>query len=139
MPVGVYLSAGANAVETAGLVKEALAKMAQNFPEGMNYDIAYDTTIFVKESIHGVIETLIEAFILVFFVVFLFLKDWRATLIPCVVVPVAIIGAFLGMLILGFSINSLTLFGLVLAIGMVVDDAIVVIENADRIFQCGAG
>lgn len=135
VPVGVYLSAGANAVETAGLVKEALAKMAQNFPEGMNYDIAYDTTIFVKESIHGVIETLIEAFILVFFVVFLFLKDWRATLIPCVVVPVAIIGAFLGMLILGFSINSLTLFGLVLAIGMVVDDAIVVIENADRILS----
>lgn len=135
VPVGVYLSAGANAVETAGLVKEALEKMAQNFPEGIKYDIAYDTTIFVKESIKGVIETLVEAFILVFFVVFLFLKDWRATLIPCVVVPVAIIGAFLGMLILGFSINSLTLFGLVLAIGMVVDDAIVVIENADRILS----
>ena len=135
VPVGVYLSAGANAVETAGLVKETLAKMAQNFPEGIKYDIAYDTTIFVKESIKGVIETLLEAFILVFFVVFLFLKDWRATLIPCVVVPVAIIGAFLGMLILGFSINSLTLFGLVLAIGMVVDDAIVVIENADRILS----
>ena len=135
VPVGVYLSAGANAVETAGLVKEALAKMAQNFPEGIKYDIAYDTTIFVKESIKGVIETLVEAFILVFFVVFLFLKDWRATLIPCVVVPVAIIGAFLGMLMLGFSINSLTLFGLVLAIGMVVDDAIVVIENADRILS----
>ncbi len=135
VPIGVYLSAGANAVETAGLVKAALAKMAQNFPEGINYDIAYDTTIFVKESIKGVVVTLVEAFVLVFFVVFLFLKDWRATLIPCVVVPVAIIGAFLGMLMLGFSINSLTLFGLVLAIGMVVDDAIVVIENADRILS----
>ena len=135
VPVGVYLSAGANAVETAGLVKATLAKMAQNFPEGIDYDIAYDTTIFVKESIKGVVVTLIEAFILVFFVVFLFLKDWRATLIPCVVVPVSIIGTFLGMLILGFSINSLTLFGLVLAIGMVVDDAIVVIENADRILM----
>ncbi len=133
VPIGIYLSAGANAVETANLAKKALNQMAQNFPEGISYDIAYDTTVFVKESIKGVIETLIEAFILVFFVVFLFLKDWRATVIPCVVVPVAIIGAFLGMLMLGFSINSLTLFGLVLAIGMVVDDAIVVIENADRI------
>ncbi len=135
VPIGVYLSAGANAVETAGLVKKALSKMEQSFPEGVKYDIAYDTTIFVKESIKGVIITLVEAFILVFLVVFLFLKDWRATLIPCVVVPVAIIGAFLGMLMLGFSINSLTLFGLVLAIGMVVDDAIVVIENADRILS----
>lgn len=133
VPIGIYLSAGANAVETANLAKKALAQMSQNFPEGISYDIAYDTTVFVKESIKGVIVTLVEAFILVFFVVLLFLKDWRATLIPCVVVPVAIIGAFLGMLILGFSINSLTLFGLVLAIGMVVDDAIVVIENADRI------
>ena len=133
VPIGIYLSAGANAVETANLAKKALTQMAKNFPEGISYDIAYDTTIFVKESIKGVVVTLVEAFILVFFVVLLFLKDWRATVIPCVVVPVAVIGAFLGMLILGFSINSLTLFGLVLAIGMVVDDAIVVIENADRI------
>ncbi len=135
VPIGVYLTSGANAVATADAVKAALAEMSQKFPTGITYDIAYDTTIFVVQSIKEVVKTLIEAMILVFIVVFIFLQDWRATLIPCIAVPVAIVGAFAGMSLLGFSINTLTMFGLVLAIGMVVDDAIVVIENVERIMQ----
>ena len=137
VPVGVYLSPGANAVATAKAVQEHLAEAAKNFPAEMDlaYDTAYDTTLFVNESIKEVIKTLVEAMVLVFLVVFLFLKDWRATLIPCLAVPVSIIGAFAGMEMMGFSINTLTLFGLVLAIGMVVDDAIVVIENVERIMH----
>ena len=137
VPVGVYLSPGANAVATAKAVQEHLAEVAKNFPAEMDlaYDTAYDTTLFVNESIKEVIKTLVEAMVLVFLVVFLFLKDWRATLIPCLAVPVSIIGAFAGMEVMGFSINTLTLFGLVLAIGMVVDDAIVVIENVERIMH----
>ena len=137
VPVGVYLSPGANAVATAKAVQEHLKEAAKNFPAEMDlaYDTAYDTTLFVNESIKEVIKTLIEAMVLVFLVVYLFLKDWRATLIPCLAVPVSIIGAFAGMEVMGFSINTLTLFGLVLAIGMVVDDAIVVIENVERIMH----
>ncbi len=137
VPVGVYLSPGANAVATAKAVQEHLAEAAKNFPAELDlaYDTAYDTTLFVNESIKEVIKTLVEAMVLVFLVVFLFLKDWRATLIPCLAVPVSIIGAFAGMSVMGFSINTLTLFGLVLAIGMVVDDAIVVIENVERIMH----
>lgn len=137
VPVGVYLSPGANAVATAKAVQEHLAEAAKNFPAEMDlaYDTAYDTTLFVTESIKEVIKTLVEAMVLVFLVVYLFLKDWRATLIPCLAVPVSIIGAFAGMEVMGFSINTLTLFGLVLAIGMVVDDAIVVIENVERIMH----
>ena len=137
VPVGVYLSPGANAVATAKAVQEHLAEAAKNFPAEMDlaYDTAYDTTLFVNESIKEVIKTLVEAMVLVFLVVYLFLKDWRATLIPCLAVPVSIIGAFAGMEVMGFSINTLTLFGLVLAIGMVVDDAIVVIENVERIMH----
>lgn len=137
VPVGVYLSPGANAVATAKAVQEHLKEAAKNFPAEMDlaYDTAYDTTLFVTESIKEVIKTLVEAMVLVFLVVFLFLKDWRATLIPCLAVPVSIVGAFAGMAVMGFSINTLTLFGLVLAIGMVVDDAIVVIENVERIMH----
>ena len=137
VPVGVYLSPGANAVATAKAVDAHMKELAQTFPPDLDiaYTVAYDTTLFVSASIEEVIHTLIEAMILVFLVVYLFLKDWRATLIPCLAVPVSIIGAFAGMLLLGFSINTLTLFGLVLAIGMVVDDAIVVIENVERIMH----
>ena len=135
VPIGVFLSPGANAVATAKAVKKRMDELAANFPGGIEYKVAYDTTLFVTASIKEVIKTLLEAMVLVFLVVYLFLHDWRATLIPCLAVPVSIVGAFAGMLLLGFSINTLTLFGLVLAIGMVVDDAIVVIENVERIMQ----
>ncbi len=137
VPVGIYLSPGANAVATAKAVQDYLAESAANFPAEMDlaYNTAYDTTLFVNESIKEVIHTLLEAMVLVFLVVYLFLKDWRATLIPCLAVPVSIIGAFAGMMVMNFSINTLTLFGLVLAIGIVVDDAIVVIENVERIMH----
>ena len=137
VPIGVFLSPGANAVATAKAVNEHMKQLAKNFPPDldMNYEVAYDTTLFVSASIEEVIHTLLEAIVLVFLVVYLFLKDWRATLIPCLAVPVSIVGAFAGMMLLGFSINTLTLFGLVLAIGIVVDDAIVVIENVERIMH----
>ncbi|MBR4592905.1 MAG: multidrug efflux RND transporter permease subunit, partial [Elusimicrobiaceae bacterium] len=137
VPIGIFLSPGANAVATAKAVGARMQELAKQFPPSldMEYQVAYDTTLFVKESIKEVIHTLIEAMILVFLVVYLFLKDWRATLIPCLAVPVSIVGAFAGMKLFGFSINTLTLFGLVLAIGMVVDDAIVVIENVERLMQ----
>lgn len=135
VPIGVFLSPGANAVATAEAVKKRMEELSQNFPGGIEYKVAYDTTLFVNASIEEVIHTLIEAMILVFLVMYLFLHDWRATLIPCLAVPVSIVGAFADMLLLGFSINTLTLFGLVLAIGIVVDDAIVVIENVERIMH----
>lgn len=135
VPIGVYLSPGANAVATAKAVDKRMKELSANFPGGIEYKVAYDTTLFVNASIEEVIHTLIEAMILVFLVMYLFLHDWRATLIPCLAVPVSIVGAFAGMVLLGFSINTLTLFGLVLAIGIVVDDAIVVIENVERIMH----
>lgn len=131
--MAIFLTPGANALETADLVSEHLEKISKNFPESLTYDITYDTTTFVRISIKEVVHTLIEALILVFLVVFLFLQDLRATIIPMVAVPVSIIGTFAGMYAFGFSINTLTLFGMVLAIGIVVDDAIVVLENVDRI------
>ena len=109
--------------------------LSQKFPPGLSYDIPFDTTKFIEVSIDEVIMTLMEAMVLVFLVVYLFLQSWRATLIPCLAVPVSIIGTFAGMYALGFSINTLTLFGLVLAIGLVVDDAIVVLENVERIMR----
>ncbi|MFI3271465.1 MAG: efflux RND transporter permease subunit [Pseudomonadota bacterium] len=133
VPIGIYLSPGANALDTAELVSETLERMKQNFPEGVDYEIPYDTTDFVRVSIEEVIHTLFEAMVLVFLVIYLFLQNWRATIIPCLAVPVSIIGTFAGMYVLGFTINTLTLFGLVLAIGLVVDDAIVVLENVERI------
>jgi hydrophobe/amphiphile efflux-1 (HAE1) family protein len=133
--VGIFLQPGANALEVAGEVKRTLAQAAQRFPEGMAYSIPYDTTRFVEVSIREVVITLAEAMALVFLVVYLFLQSWRATLIPFAAVPVSLIGTFAGLYLLGYSINTLTLFGMVLAIGIVVDDAIVVLENVERIMH----
>ncbi len=135
IPIGIFLSPGANALQTAKLIKDKMQELSANFPDGVAYAIPYDTTTFVRISIEEVIKTLFEAMILVFLVVLLFLQDWRATLIPCMSVPVSIIGSFAGMYLFGFSINVLTLFGLVLAIGTVVDDAIVVTENVERVMS----
>ncbi|QDV06675.1 Efflux pump membrane transporter BepE [Planctomycetes bacterium Poly30] len=126
---------GANALQTMSALRAELALAAEKFPEDITWSIPYDTTKFVGASINEVVRTLIEAVLLVLAIVFVFLQSWRATLIPLLAVPVAIIGAFAGMLALGFSINTLTLFGLVLAIGIVVDDAIIVVENVERIME----
>jgi hydrophobe/amphiphile efflux-1 (HAE1) family protein len=131
--IGIYLQSGANALAVADGVRAAMQHVAASFPSGISYSIPYDTTRFVVVSIKEVIKTLFEAMVLVFLVVYLFLQNWRATIIPCIAVPVSLIGAFAGMYLLGFSINTLTLLGLVLAIGIVVDDAIVVLENVERI------
>ncbi len=131
----VYLLPGANAIETGNLVAARMKELAETFPAGLAYEIPVDTNRFVMESIKEVVKTLMEAMVLVFIVVYLFLQSWRATLIPCLAVPVSIIGTFAGMYVLGYSINSLTLFGMVLAIGIVVDDAIVVLENVERIMR----
>ncbi len=132
---GVYLLPGANALETGDLVEKTMAEIATRFPEGVEYGIPFDTNRFVRASIQEVVHTLIEARVLGFIVVFIFLQDWRATLIPCLAVPVSIVGTFAGMYALGYTINTLTLFGMVLAIGIVVDDAIVVLENVERIMS----
>ena len=131
--IGIFLQPGANALATATAVERALESVAQRFPDGIVYSIPYDSTRFVKVSIEEVVKTLAEAMVLVFLVVYLFLGSFRATLIPLAAVPVSLVGAFAGMYAFGFSINTLTLFGLVLAIGIVVDDAIVVLENVERI------
>ncbi len=134
-PIGIKLSPSGNAVETAALVRERMEQLALYFPAGMEWDIPYDTSAFVRISIEEVVKTLLEAIALVFLVMLVFLQNWRATLIPTLVVPVALMGAFIGMNLFGFSINVLTLFGLVLAIGILVDDAIVVVENVERIMH----
>ena len=131
----IYLQPGANALETAELVKAKMQELSKNFPNGIIYEIPYDTTLFVNISIEEVIHTFFEAVLLVILVVYLFLQNFRATLIPILAVPVSIIGAFAGMYVLGFSINLLTLFGLILAIGIVVDDAIIVLENVERLMK----
>ena len=133
--IGIKLSPTGNAVETSSLVKARMEQMAPFFPGGMEWDNPYDTTDFIRISISEVVQTLFEAVLLVFLVMFLFLQNFRATLIPTIVVPVAVLGAFIGMGLFGFSINVLTLFGLVLAIGILVDDAIVVVENVERIMR----
>ena len=127
-----FLAPGANALETVKRVRAEMEQLAKTFPAGVTYDIPYDTTLFIEVSIKEVVKTLAEATLLVIFVVFLFLQNWRATLIPALAVPVSLIGTLIGMSVLGFSINTLTLFGMVLAIGIVVDDAIVVVENVER-------
>ncbi len=127
-----FLSPGANALDTVKRVRAELAEVSKSFPSGVSYDIPYDTTRFIEVSIQEVVKTLAEAMVLVILVVYLFLQSWRATLIPGVAVPVSLIGTFAGMQALGFSVNTLTLFGMVLAIGIVVDDAIVVVENCER-------
>ncbi|TAL12485.1 MAG: multidrug efflux RND transporter permease subunit [Nitrospirae bacterium] len=127
-----FLSPGANALDTAKRIQREMDELAKSFPPGVKYDIPYDTTRFIEVSIHEVALTLGIAMVLVVLVVYLFLQSWRTTLIPAVAVPVSLIGALAGMQALGFSINTLTLFGMVLAIGIVVDDAIVVVENVER-------
>ncbi|WP_350022761.1 efflux RND transporter permease subunit [Pseudomonas protegens] len=131
--VGVQLSPGANALNTATLIRAKMDELSRYFPAGVEYKIPYDTSPFVKVSITKVLYTLAEAMVLVFLVMFLFLQNIRYTLIPTLVVPVALMGTFATMLALGFSINVLTMFGMVLAIGILVDDAIVVVENVERI------
>jgi len=132
IPMGIFLQSDANAIDTAAEIRKVMKEASQNFPEDISYKIPYDITDFVQVSINEVIKTFIEAILLVVLIIYLFLQNWRATLIPILAVPVSIIGAFAGMYLLGFSINLLTLFGLVLAIGIVVDDAIIVIENVER-------
>ncbi|MDP9938192.1 efflux RND transporter permease subunit [Ectopseudomonas alcaliphila] len=132
---GIYLQPGANALDTAEAVQRTMERLAKRFPEGIAYKIPYDTTKFVRVSIEEVIHTFFEALVLVVLVVFIFLQNWRATLIPVLAIPVSLVGTFAGMYMLGFSINLLTLFGMVLAIGIVVDDAIVVIENVERVMR----
>ena len=133
----IYQLPGANALDVVAKVKVAMDKLAEKFPKGMQYDIPFDTTIFVSSAIYEVYKTLFEAGILVLIVILVFLQDWRAVLIPATTVPITIIGAFAVMPLLGFSINLLTLFGLILAIGIVVDDAIVIVENASHHIERG--
>ncbi|KFJ92866.1 transporter [Pseudomonas sp. 1-7] len=135
--VGVFLSPGANALDVADAVYEKLDKLSADFPEGVKYQAVWDPTTFVRDSISSVKATLIEAVVLVVLVVILFLQTWRASLIPLAAVPVSVVGTFVFLLLLGYSINTLTLFGLVLAIGIVVDDAIVVVENVERYIATG--
>jgi multidrug efflux pump len=133
--IGVQLSPSGNALETAELIKTRMQELSKYFPKGMKYAVPYDSTKFIQISIHQVVETLIEAVILVFIVMFVFLQNVRYTLIPTIVVPIALLGSFATLLAMGFSINVLTMFGMVLVIGIVVDDAIVVVENVERIMS----
>nr|WP_197539287.1 efflux RND transporter permease subunit [Pseudomonas knackmussii] len=132
---GVYLQPGANALDTAEAIRSTMERLSKRFPPGIVYKIPYDTTVFVQVSIEEVIHTFFEALVLVMLVVYIFLQNLRATLIPVLAIPVSLVGTFAGMYLLGFSINLLTLFGLVLAIGIVVDDAIVVLENVERVMR----
>ncbi|GLZ88510.1 resistance-nodulation-cell division multidrug efflux transporter MexF [Metapseudomonas resinovorans] len=130
--IPVFQRPGSNAIEISDAVRARMADLKQNFPQGMDYEIVYDPTIFVRGSIEAVVHTLLEAIVLVVLVVILFLQTWRASIIPLAAVPVSLIGTFAVMHLFGFSLNALSLFGLVLAIGIVVDDAIVVVENVER-------
>ncbi|MCH9798473.1 MAG: multidrug efflux RND transporter permease subunit [Betaproteobacteria bacterium] len=131
----VFLQSGANALDTASAIKDKLNELQESFPEGMTYAIPYDTSDFVSSTIDEVFKTFAEALVLVVLVVFLFLQSWRATIIPIIAVPISLIGTFAGLYIFGFSINLLTLFAMILAIGIVVDDAIVVLENTERLMK----
>ena len=135
--LSIYQLPGSNALDVASEVKKKMAELHERFPEGMDYKIVYDTTPFIYESIKEVFKTLRDAVILVAIVVLLFLQNWRSAIIPLVAVPVAIIGTFAVMIAIGFSLNTLTLFGLVLAIGIVVDDAIVVVEAVEHHIEHG--
>ncbi|MEZ8187428.1 MULTISPECIES: efflux RND transporter permease subunit [unclassified Shewanella] len=128
----VFQASGSNAIQISDDVRSKMAELSKSFPEGLAYDIVYDPTVFVRGSIKAVVQTLVEALLLVVLVVVLFLQTWRASIIPLVAVPVSLVGTFAFMHLMGFSLNALSLFGLVLAIGIVVDDAIVVVENVER-------
>ena len=133
--VGIFSKPGYNDLTVANSVRQTMAELSKRLPEGITTSLPHDTTIFVSISIKEVVKTLFEAVFLVFFIVYIFLQNWRATVIPIIAVPVSLIGTFIGMGALGYSINTLTLFGMVLAIGMVVDDAIVVVENVERLMD----
>ena len=133
--VAIKLATGANALDTAAAVEKRLSELRPNYPEGLKDELAFDTTPFIELSIKSVVKTLIEAIILVFIVMFLFLQNWRATIIPTMAVPVVVLGTFAVINMFGFSINTLTMFAMVLAIGLLVDDAIVVVENVERVMQ----
>src|ERR1041385_2730768 len=133
----IFQTPGANALELSASVRRTMEELKQSFPDGVDYSVVYDPTVFVRHSIEAVVHTLLEATLLVVIVVILFLQTWRASIIPLVAVPVSLVGTFAVMLGLGFSINNLSLFGLVLAIGIVVDDAIVVVENVERNIELG--
>lgn len=135
MPVGIYLAPGANALEVAKRVDSKLKELKKYFPEDIEYHFPYDPTLFVDASIEEVVKTLFEAIIAVTILIYIFLGNFRATIIPVIAIPVSVIGTFAGLYVAGFSINLLTLFGLILAIGLVVDDAIIVIENVERILR----
>ena len=133
--IPIFLQSGANAIDTANAIKDKMDELRLRFPEGMDYVVPYDTSRFVKASIWEVIKTLGEAMVLIVLVVYLFLQSWRATLIPIIAVPISLIGTFAGLWLFGFSINTLTLFAMVLSIGTVVDDAIIVLENIERLME----
>jgi multidrug efflux pump len=133
--IPIFLQSGANALDTAEAIKAQMAELKERFPEGVDWEVPYDTSDFVKASIIEVLKTLGEAMVLVVLVVFVFLQSWRATLIPIIAVPISLIGTFAGLWLFGFSINTLTLFAMVLSIGIVVDDAIVVLENVERLME----
>ena len=137
--IAIYQQPGGNALDTAKKIRALMEEMKGRFPDGLEYQIAYDTTGFVQESVTSVVHTLFEAIALVILVVLLFLQSWRATLIPLIAVPVSLIGTFAAMAAFGFSLNNISLFGIVLAIGIVVDDAIVVVENVERNLHLGMG
>jgi hydrophobic/amphiphilic exporter-1 (mainly G- bacteria), HAE1 family len=135
--INIYTLPGANALRVSRMVHDLMARLSAKFPKGLKYEAVLDTSSFVRDSIHGVYQALIEAGILVLVVIMLFLQNWRATLVPATTVPVTIIGAFAAMALLGFTVNLMTLFALILAIGIVVDDAIVIVENASHYIERG--
>ena len=135
--IGIFQRPGSNALATAAAVLGTMEELAKSFPPGLSYRVAYNTTEFIQQSVDEVIKTLFEAVVLVVIVIILFLQTWRAAIIPIVAIPVSLIGTFFVMTAFGFSLNNLTLFGLVLAIGIVVDDAIVVVENVERYLRAG--
>ncbi|MGI9401435.1 MAG: efflux RND transporter permease subunit, partial [Rhizobiaceae bacterium] len=135
--LAVYQLPDANALEVAAGIRAELERLSGRFPDDLEYSVAYDTTLYVETSIQGVVVTLFQALVLVVIVVFLFLQDWRSTIVPAIAIPVSLIGTFAALLALGFTINTISLFGLILAIGVVVDDAIVVVENVQRYLSEG--
>src|SRR5207302_9059173 len=135
--IGIFLAPGANALDVERAIKARMTTLAREFPQDLTYDEPFDTTTFVRAAVNEVYKTLIEAAVLVLVVILVFLQDWRATLVPATTVPVTIVGAFAAMYALGFSVNLSTLFAIVLAIGIVVDDAIVVVEGAARNIEQG--
>jgi HAE1 family hydrophobic/amphiphilic exporter-1 len=137
IPMGIFQRPGSNALETAAEVEATMEELSKSFPEGLRYDIVYNPTIFISDSVEAVITTMFEAVILVVLVIIIFLQTWRASVIPIVAIPVSLIGTFAVLAALGYSLNNLSLFGLVLSIGIVVDDAIVVVENVERNIRAG--